>query len=88
MLQHLQPVDQRRAAPDGRGHVHRLGHFLEICALFEALRRVGGNAVGTLDGVSDGQGDRTEVLDLNGSVSLTLLLSISFCFYLPFRSLL
>ena len=55
MLEHLQPVDQGGAAPNRRRHMHRLGHLLEVSPLLEALRRVGIDAVRTLDRVRHGK---------------------------------
>ena len=58
VLEHLDAVDQRGASPDGRGHVDRLRHLLEIGALLEARLRVRVDAVGALDGVGHAERDQ------------------------------
>src|ERR1051325_125443 len=54
----LHPVHQRRAAADGAGHVHGLGHLLEVGAFLQTLRRVRVDAVRALHGVRDGERDQ------------------------------
>src|SRR5439155_158012 len=56
-IAHLDAVDQRCPPTNSARHVHRLGHFLRIGALFEAGLAVGVNAIWALYRMADPQGD-------------------------------
>src|SRR5262245_57560372 len=50
-------MDKRCPAPDRDRYVKGLGHLLEISAFLLAILRVGIDAIRTLDGMCDGEGD-------------------------------
>ena len=55
---HLDTVDQGGATADCRGNMDCLCHFIDIRALFQAVLGIGVYAVGALDGMRHGQGDK------------------------------
>ena len=55
---HLPGVDQGRTGLYGGGNVYRFHHLLFVGAGLQAVGGVGIDAVGTLDGMADGQGDQ------------------------------
>src|SRR2546425_6586617 len=57
VVEHLYAVDQRGAASDRCGDVHRLGHLLEVGALLQSVSRIRVDAVRALHGVRHGERD-------------------------------
>src|SRR5688572_651887 len=58
MLEHLHAMHQRCTTTDGRRHVQRLGHLLQVGALLQGVLRVRVDAIGALYHVRDRQGDQ------------------------------